>query len=462
MQAQAPELQQPDGHQGHARSDRAMGPEAAGQSRGLRRDQDHDEGNRDEPYGGGERAVAEHELEVQGEQEDDAVEGEEDQDHAAGTDGKGPVEEVADIQRRMVHPQLPQHEGTEHDDGNGERAERGPTQPSAARGFDETVDKRHDADGRQCRPDRVERRVLVVPGLRHEEPAADQRHEDQRDIDEEYRTPPEMGEEQAAGDRPQGARRAGDARPDGDRSGPLVRGKDVDEDRQRRRHDEGGPRPHQRPVGDHLPHGVGGGGEPGTDEEEDKSELEGSLASVAVADRPGREQEAGEDQRVGGDHPLQLGAVRVQHAGQRGQGDVQAGVAHEDDEQAEAKDREGPPAALEGRGGGRGTGGVQERSFQEVGRERSGGPSPEPVRSWNAASRVFSSAGSRPATQPVIIEKRSGSRPAAAAASSSTAFRERASSRVGKTVLYSSAYVIAAWTVRGFARPPTMIGGRGC
>ena len=110
---------------------------------------------------------------------------------------------------------------------------------------------------------------------------------------------------------------------------------------------------------------MGGGGEPGTDEEEDKSELEGSLASVAVADRPGREQEAGEDQRVGGDHPLQLGAVRVQHTGQRGQGDVQAGVAHEDDEQAEAKDREGPPAALEGRRGGRGTGGVHGGSFRE-------------------------------------------------------------------------------------------------
>src|SRR2546427_5206494 len=41
-----------------------------------------------------------------------------------------------------------------------------------------------------------------------------------------------------------------------------------------------------------------------------------------VADGSGREQQAGEDQGVNGDHPLQLGAARVQHAGKRGQGHV--------------------------------------------------------------------------------------------------------------------------------------------
>ncbi len=40
--------------------------------------------------------------------------------------------------------------------------------------------------------------------------------------------------------------------------------------------------------------------------------------------------------------------------------------------------------------------------------------------------------------------------------------RSRASSTVGTTVLYSSAKRMAACTERGFAAPPTMIGGLGC
>ena len=51
--------------------------------------------------------------------------------------------------------------------------------------------------------------------------------------------------------------------------------------------------------------------------------------------------------------------------------------------------------------------------------------------------------------------------PRSSAARATIAARSRASSSEGETALYSSAKRTAAATVRGFARPPMMIGGRG-
>src|SRR5438128_840623 len=105
--APAQGCQQPGRDRPHAGSQGAVGAEGGGETGGLRCDHDHDEGDRHEAHRRGERAVAEHELEVQREQEDDAVQGEEDEDHAARADGERPVEEVPDLQRRMLDPQLP-------------------------------------------------------------------------------------------------------------------------------------------------------------------------------------------------------------------------------------------------------------------------------------------------------------------------------------------------------------------
>ena len=76
----------------------------------------------------------------------------------------------------------------------------------------------------------------------------------------------------------------------------------------------------------------------------DEAELQRALAAEAVAERAGREQQAGEHERVDGDDPLQLRLGGVQLARQRGDRDVEARVADEDDQQAQAQDGEGPPA----------------------------------------------------------------------------------------------------------------------
>ena len=73
--------------------------------------------------------------------------------------------------------------------------------------------------------------------------------------------------------------------------------------------------------------------------------LQRALATEPVAERTGREEQAREHERVDRDDPLQLRLGRVQVAREGGDRDVQRRVADEDDEQAEAQDREGPPAA---------------------------------------------------------------------------------------------------------------------
>ena len=69
-----------------------------------------------------------------------------------------------------------------------------------------------------------------------------------------------------------------------------------------------------------------------------------ALAAEAVAERAGGEQQAGEDEHVGVDDPLQLGAGCAEVALERRQRDVEDGVVEPDHEQRRGEDDERPPA----------------------------------------------------------------------------------------------------------------------
>ena len=73
-----------------------------------------------------------------------------------------------------------------------------------------------------------------------------------------------------------------------------------------------------------------------------------ALAPEPVAERAGREQEAGEDERVRRHDPLELRLGCTEVAREGGERHVEARVAGEDDEEAEAEDAERPPAPLVG------------------------------------------------------------------------------------------------------------------
>ena len=102
---------------------------------------------------------------------------------------------------------------------------------------------------------------------------------------------------------------------------------------------------HHRAASDELAHRCRRRREERADEEQCEPDLQRALATEAIAERAGREEQAREHERVDRHDPLQLRLGRVQVAGQRRDGDVQARVAHEHDEQAQAQHGQGPPAS---------------------------------------------------------------------------------------------------------------------
>ena len=145
---------------------------------------------------------------------------------------------------------------------------------------------------------------------RHDRDREHEQQDDEGHVDEEDRAPPEVLEQQAGGDRAERTTDAGERRPDRDRLRALVEREAVHDDREGRRHDERGADAHHGAGGDELARVVGLAGDEAGEAEHDEAELQRALATEPVAEGAGREQHAGEDQGVGVEDPLQLGAGR--------------------------------------------------------------------------------------------------------------------------------------------------------
>ncbi len=175
-----------------------------------------------------------------------------------------------------------------------------------------------------------------------------ERDDGNRHVDGEGRSPPEVLDEPPAQHEAEGGTAAGDAGPDADGLGPFVRGEAVDEDAQCRRHHECTTESHHRTSSDDPGGGVGNEGGVGRGgAEQDDARLHEALAAESVAERAGGEQHAGEDQRVGVDHPLLLAVGQPERLAHLRQGDVEGGVADDDDHQAGAQHAEDHPPPLE-------------------------------------------------------------------------------------------------------------------
>ena len=188
--------------------------------------------------------------------------------------------------------------------------------PALGRALDDAEQQRAEADDRQ-RPRRAGR---ACPGWGRgtsgcrKTPAIEGDDAD-RDVDPEHRAPREVLEQQAAGDRADGHGETGEAGPDGDRPAPLAGiAEHVGQDRQRRRHDQRAADAHERPAGDQVDGRRRQRRRGRADGEQHDADLQGALAAEAVAEAARREQQAGEDERVGVDDPLDLAVGRVEVA----------------------------------------------------------------------------------------------------------------------------------------------------
>ena len=296
-------------------ADGAVRAEPRAEPRRERRHDDHDHRDRQRAQRRVERAVAVHELEVLRDQEHHAVHREEHEDHAAGAGAEGGVLEVVHVEHRLVDVQLPRDEEP--------RARRWRSRTRSS--VDGLVQPSLGASMRPYTSATMPMIDSTAPigssaassgsrdfGTRNS--PATSATDDDRDVHEEHRPEPEVAEQVAARDGSDRAGRAGDARPDRDGLRSLVRGEDVDDDRQRRRHDQRARRAHHTPARDQLTHRRRHRREPGADEEQHEPELQRALAAVAVAERARREQQAGEHERVARHDPLQLRLGRVQVA----------------------------------------------------------------------------------------------------------------------------------------------------
>jgi hypothetical protein len=138
----------------------------------------------------------------------------------------------------------------------------------------------------------------------------------------------------------------GRAGPDADRLGALLAREDVGDDRQRRRHDQRPADAHDGADRDELGGGLDEEDGEAREAEERDAGLQRALAAEAVAEGPEREQQAGEGDEVGVDHPLQRRAGGAEVLLQRRERDVEDGVVEPDDHEAQGKDAEGLPASF--------------------------------------------------------------------------------------------------------------------
>ena len=195
-------------------------------------------------------------------------------------------------------------------------------------------------------PSGSKRRIVVSRDVGHEQGDGDESDGDHGHVDHQHRAPPEVLEQPPAGHRAEGDGDAGRGGPDGDRRGPLLGGgEDVDEDRQRGGEHQRRADAHRRPPADQLAGAVGQGGERREQGEQGEADLHHALAADAVAEAAGGHQQAGEDEDVGVDDPLQLAGRGTELGRQRRQGDVDDRAVEDDDEHGRAEHGEDQPAA---------------------------------------------------------------------------------------------------------------------
>jgi len=152
-------------------------------------------------------------------------------------------------------------------------------------------------------------------------------------------------EEQSAGDRAECDAEAGRGGPDGDRDRTFAAvGEHVDEDRQRRREQQGRADTHRTAPRDQLSRSRRTGGEDGAETEQHQSRLQHALAAEAVAERAGRHEQPGEHQDVGVDDPLELAGGRTELAHEGRERDVDDRAVEHDREHGEAEHAEDAPS----------------------------------------------------------------------------------------------------------------------
>ena len=187
---------------------------------------------------------------------------------------------------------------------------------------DQPVREQPEPDHAQCLAERIERRVLRMPALRNAPCAEQHGHDADRHVDEEDVLPSAMLDEQAAHQRPEDQRERTERGPPADRAGTLARiGKRMREDRHRARYQQRTGELDRAPDQQRLDAARACAHHRPRREQDDAGEPN-TLVPVAIAERPGRQHERGQRQRIRVDDPLEAADIGIERRLQRRQRDV--------------------------------------------------------------------------------------------------------------------------------------------
>ena len=297
----------PDGDDRQAR--RRPGPwcRSARRAGRDRRDDHQRRARRRDADPGLERRVAEHELQVLRQEEHRAEQGEEHERDRRARGGEARVLEERDVEHRVVGVELPATNAHQHDDRRSRATPGSASRPAVRRRLDDRRRAGDEADDRQHRADRVERARRRVLRVRHDQPTRDERDDHDGHVHEEDRAPPEVLEQEAAGERAERDARGRTRRPRcrwpgraPRRGNTLVRIDSVAGMM------NAPPMPMSARVTISVVADPANADSERADAEDDQADGERAAAAEAVAEAAGGEQQAGEHERVGVDDPLQL------------------------------------------------------------------------------------------------------------------------------------------------------------
>ena len=210
--------------------------------------------------------------------------------------------------------------------------------------------REHDHEERRAErdePDPVDPAVLLVERLTQLGDGQDGRDDADRDVDEEDPAPREVGRQRTADQRADRDRCAGRRAPDAERGSALAPLELLRQERQRGGEHDRAADPLARAREDQEERRGGRAAEHGGRGEEHDPADEDALAPEQVGERPRVEDEGRERQRVGVDHPLEVGEGRAEVAGDRRQRYVHDRDVEQEHEDRQADDDERPPLPLE-------------------------------------------------------------------------------------------------------------------
>ena len=281
------------------------------------------EGERDEGEAGHQRVRAEHVLEVERAEQEEAEDRAGRDEHQEQAAADGAVGDPLDPQERLLCVALPGCEGAESDEAERCEPDRLGRAPAGLICLGDRVDERGEAGGAEQGAGYVEAtpaRLLDIAGMTFRAAAASADRDGDVDVEDEAPVA-DLGEDAADEDADRCAG-AADRTPGCERLGPLLALEGSRDDRQGGRGEHGGSEALAGPCCEQCRGGACEGGGDRRDGENSEAGQEHAPAADEVGEPAAEEEQAAEDERVARDRPADRRPTQLQIAGEARQGDV--------------------------------------------------------------------------------------------------------------------------------------------